>query len=160
MRCRPCRYKVVKFLPNPHNRLHSLHVKARYWVSFVSTNPDLYFASINLFMFTISYYIGPHYNDTWLYLSILIEDSWSVQLSLGGNFFTAIYCIKYICSMTSWHGNAFHITGLLWGESTSHWWFHSQRPIMHTFVLWLNKLLKNSRNTSDLRGHDAHVMLV
>ena len=32
---------------------------------------------------------------------------------------------KVICRdmMMSWHGNAVSITGPLWGESTSHWWF-------------------------------------
>ena len=27
-------------------------------------------------------------------------------------------------TMTSWHGNAYNITGPLWGKSTSHWWIH------------------------------------
>ena len=37
--------------------------------------------------------------------------------------------------MTSWHGNTFHITGPLWGESNSHWWIsltkgQQCRPLM------------------------------
>ena len=48
--------------------------------------------------------------------------------------------------MTSWHGNIFHITGPLWGESTCHWWIPlTKGPIMHRvyvfFLVSLNKIL-------------------
>ena len=48
--------------------------------------------------------------------------------------------------MTSWHGNSFYITGLLWGESISNDEFPLQRDseaeINIFFVVRLNKLLK------------------
>ena len=36
--------------------------------------------------------------------------------------------------MTSSHGNTFHITGPLWGESTSKWWIpFAKRTVMQNF---------------------------
>ena len=48
--------------------------------------------------------------------------------------------------MTSWHDNIFHITGPLWGESTSHWWIPTQKgSVMGSFyvsiVNWKSELL-------------------
>ena len=58
--------------------------------------------------------------------------------------------------MAPWHGNAFHITGPLWGESTA----PSPRRVMRSsdvsFDLRLNKQL-NSRVGGDLRRHIADV---
>ena len=39
--------------------------------------------------------------------------------------------------MTSWHGNAFHITGPLWGETTAHWRIPSQRTSDAEFQCFL-----------------------
>ena len=54
--------------------------------------------------------------------------------------------IPVLLVMKSWHVNHFHITGPLWGESTSHWWFPLQRASNAEFVVSfdvnLNKLLK------------------
>ena len=38
---------------------------------------------------------------------------------------SATMVLKYI--MMSRNGNAFHVTGSLWMESTGHWWFPSQK---------------------------------
>ena len=39
------------------------------------------------------------------------------------------------CMMITWNGNAFHITGPLWGESTGHRWIPlAKGSVMHIFV--------------------------
>ena len=39
--------------------------------------------------------------------------------------------------MTSWNGNIFRVTDPLWGESTGHRWFPSQRPVTRSFDFYL-----------------------
>ena len=58
------------------------------------------------------------------------------------------YMSYMIIMMTSWHGNTFHITGPLWGESIIHHVeSHHKWPAMWSFVVFfdvsLNKLLNN-----------------
>ena len=49
--------------------------------------------------------------------------------------------------MMSWHGNAFHLTGSLWRESTGNEWFPSQcRALMYSLLLsWTRNKLLNKR---------------
>ena len=37
-----------------------------------------------------------------------------------------LYWVFRFALLTSWHGHAFHISGLLWGESISYWWLQKQ----------------------------------
>ena len=61
--------------------------------------------------------------------------------------------------MASSNENAIHVTGTLWGESTGHWRFPSQRLVkwmMFTLMrAWTNGLA-NGRDAGDSRCHDAH----
>ena len=68
-------------------------------------------------------------------------------------------CLKSISiaslgeAMMSWHGNPFHFTGPLWGESTGDWWvqdslsvpcldhpipIHSSQFVENTWAAWFN----------------------
>ena len=47
---------------------HSSPVRAKYGVSFVDPATDWYSALISATINAISYYIGPRYNSTWLYV--------------------------------------------------------------------------------------------
>ena len=47
---------------------HSAPASESYGLSFVGPHSDLYSASATAVMYTISYYIGPRYNDTQLYI--------------------------------------------------------------------------------------------
>ena len=67
--------------------------------------------------------------------------------------------------MTSWHGNAFHITGRLWSEPPVVGRFPNECPIT-VLAIWSlnvlftvssNTLLKNDRVSGDLRRHNAYV---
>ena len=52
-----------------------------------------------------------------------------------------------IITMTSWHGNFFHITGPVWGESTGHLWILLPKDLQSfavPFVISLNKLLNKT----------------
>ena len=65
------------------------------------------------------------------------------------------------CSMmTSSNGNFFRDTGPLWGESTGHRWFPSQRPVTRSFdipLIWASANgWANNRNSGDLRHHRDH----
>ena len=45
--------------------------------------------------------------------------------------------------MMSWHENTFHITGPLWGESTSQWWIPlTKGPAMLSFGVFFVVSLK------------------
>ena len=48
---------------------NSLPLRARYWVSYVGPVFDWYSASVPTIIYGISYYTGPHYNATWLYIT-------------------------------------------------------------------------------------------
>ena len=61
--------------------------------------------------------------------------------------------------VTSWHGNAFHITGPLWGEFMDCWWINlkmASNVELLSFLCWTS-CGTNSRVAGDLRHHDAHV---
>ena len=58
--------------------------------------------------------------------------------------------------VTSWHVNAFRITGPLWTQSSGHQWW---RALMFSLLLAWKRCLTNSRIAGDLRRHDAHNML-
>ena len=47
---------------------HSLPVRVRYGVSFVGPASEWYFAWVPAIIYAISYYTGPHYNSTQLYI--------------------------------------------------------------------------------------------
>ena len=47
-----------------------------------------------------------------------------------------------ILLMTSWHGDTFHATDLLGGDSSSHWCFHSQGTVVLRFNICFVKLKK------------------
>ena len=66
---------------------------------------------------------------------------------------------------TSWHGNAFCITGPLWGESTRDWWIPLSKdqwcralmiPLMSA---WTNCWI-NSQGAGELRCLDTHMTLL
>ena len=50
--------------------------------------------------------------------------------------------------MTSWHGEPFRITGLLWGKSTGDRWFPLQKAIMMSLdfflTTWITSWTKNA----------------
>ena len=61
----------------------------------------------------------------------------------------------FTCTITSWHGNTFHIAGPLWGESTRHSWIPSQgasnvKLIFFAFFAGVGPWT-NSRVASDFR---------
>ena len=71
-----------------------------------------------------------------------------------------------VVMIMSWHGNAFHITVLLCKESTSHWWFPSQRGInvellciLCSLTKLLNKRLGYWWNEVLLHSCDIDVMV-
>ena len=52
-----CRYNAVGFLKNPHNHNpNSSPVRARYEVSFVNSNADLYYVSLSAVRYVICYF--------------------------------------------------------------------------------------------------------
>ena len=55
----------------------------------------------------------------------------------------SVIAFAYRIKRFSWHGNAFHITGPLWGNAT--------------FVISLNRRWTNYCRYNDLRRHNAHV---
>ena len=63
--------------------------------------------------------------------------------------------------MMSSNGNIFHITGPLWGESTSHWWTPLTKGQWHGALMfslicaWTNGW-ENNRDAGDLRRHHVH----
>ena len=61
---------------------HSSPVRARYGVSFVNSNSDLYSTSVTAVLCAISCYTGLHYNGTRLYLTLEIAQSSSRQYDL------------------------------------------------------------------------------
>ena len=69
------------------------------------------------------------------------------------------WCRK--CFMMTSNGNIFHVTGPLWGEFTSHrWWHHSRRPATWRFDVslncaWINGQVK-SLYDGDLRHCHTH----
>ena len=74
-----CRYNVVSFLPNPHNR----HPIARPWgtgcLLWVCLKSDWRSAAVIVVSTVMSWYIGPRYNGTRLYL--LIAACWRICAS-------------------------------------------------------------------------------
>ena len=66
--------------------------------------------------------------------------------------------------MTSWHGNAFRITGPSWGESTGYRWIiftkGQWRGLWCSFYVNLTKIWANSRAAGDLRHHDAYCNVI
>ena len=63
--------------------------------------------------------------------------------------FLGIYCMSRDM-MTSSNGNIFRVTGPLWGESTDHRWFPSQRPVTRCFDVFFDLRL-NKRLTKQTR---------
>ena len=60
-----CRYNAVNFLKKYSQRTtHSSPVKARYGMSFVDPASDWYSSRVPAIIYAVSYYIGPHNNDT------------------------------------------------------------------------------------------------
>ena len=57
---------------------HSSPAWARYGVSFVGSNSDLYSTSVTAVLYVISCYIGPCYKGTWLYID-LIQQSYDIN---------------------------------------------------------------------------------
>ena len=61
--------------------------------------------------------------------------------------------------MTSWHANAFHTTGPLWGESVNYRYSPHEIPVMRTlsasFDVSLNKPRDTKSGAGDLRHHDV-----
>ena len=53
---------------SPKSSQNSLPVRTRYGMHFVGSNSYSYSISVTAMMYTISCYIGPHYNSTRLYL--------------------------------------------------------------------------------------------
>ena len=80
-------WRSQSYPKSSHQTLHSLPVRVRYGVSFVNTNSGLCFTSVTSFTFTISYYMGLHYNNTWLLLSwashksLISQEIWIKHLS-------------------------------------------------------------------------------
>ena len=62
---------ITRSIFSSQNIFHSSPVRARYWIYFVGSNCDLYFASVTAVMYAISCYIGPGYNGTRLYIGFL-----------------------------------------------------------------------------------------
>ena len=65
---------------------------------------------------------------------------------------------EYMHMKTLWNGNIFHVTGPLWGESTSHPTCKGQWRSTLKFSLicaWTNGLA-NNQDAGDLRCHCAH----
>ena len=58
----------------------------------------------------------------------------------------------------TWHGNAFHITGHLGGEATSHWWIPLTKAGNVLFDDSLNKLLNKESIDRDWRRQGACLM--
>ena len=61
------RCNAVNFLLNPHKYHHSSPVRAGYGV-YLWFDSDSYSSSVNVMLYEISCYIGPHYNSTRLYI--------------------------------------------------------------------------------------------
>ena len=55
--------------------------------------------------------------------------------------------------MVSSNGNIFHVTGPLWGESTSHWWIPHTKASDMELLFWS---VPNNRHAGDLRRHHTH----
>ena len=60
-----------------------------------------------------------------------------IKLSIPFNGPLHIQSYIVICMMMSWHVNTLHITGPLWGESTSQQWSPSQRASNAELVCFL-----------------------
>ena len=63
--------------------------------------------------------------------------------------------------MTSSNGNIFHVTGLLWGESTGHRWIPLTKlqwrgALVFSLISALTHGWANHRGTGDSRRHRAH----
>ena len=69
------------------------------------------------------------------------------------------HLVSVSLTMTSSNGTIFHVTDPLWGESTRHRLFPSQKPVTRNFDIFfrlhLNKRC-NKQNIGDLRRHRAH----
>ena len=71
-----------------------------------------------------------------------------------------------VYTRTSWHGNAFRITGLLCGKSTSHWWIPTQSLVwmMWGFDIFFDvspsKLLNKQSRGIEMVWHPFNVMYV
>ena len=69
-----CCYNALNFLSNSHKIHHIARpFRARYGMSFMGPNSDLYFATVTAVMYAISCYIGLHYNSTRLYFVYMKE---------------------------------------------------------------------------------------
>ena len=56
------------------NTSHSSPTRVRYEMCFVNLNRSLYSASVTAVMYTISFYIGPCCNGTWLYAEMMLTE--------------------------------------------------------------------------------------
>ena len=83
-------------------------------------------------------------------------DSWRVLRYHSHTFFD-------FHMMTSWYGNALHITGLLWVNGVSHMWIpltncQGCKTMMFLSLYTRIRFSTNSQVVGDLEHHDAHVI--
>ena len=97
---------------------------------------------------------------TWYILFYWFHDR-CTRTDKAGHFKSFRYNIMYFM-MKSWHGDIFHITGPLWGESSSHQWIpHSKgrkcRSLMFSLVLAWTCSWKKNWVASGLICHNTHI---
>ena len=76
---------ITRSIFSSQNIFHSSPVRARYGIYFVGSNCDLYFASVTAVVYAISFYIGPSYNGTRLYIGFLKIPLITRQMYLNQN---------------------------------------------------------------------------
>ena len=83
-----CRFNAVNFIKNYLQKtLHSSPVRARYGVS-VDPTSNWHAASVSVIIYVISYYIGPGYNGTRLYLVHEHHRPYTARL------FSKVFCLS------------------------------------------------------------------
>ena len=91
--------------------------------------------------------------------------TWVLSAPDGPNVGPMNLAIRVVYITASQHGNAFHITGLLWGESICHSWISLTNG--KSSELWIIRSMSactgcwmNSQIVDDSRHNDAHVTLL
>ena len=145
-----CRYNALSFLKNIHKR-HPIACPfgASYEVSFVDPASDWYSAWVPAILYTISYYIGPNYNDIQLHFLQRLS-----REEPGGWFNVKTYSYQYCGMGEHWMlGNLGHhlffisihsgisytgackTTYLCWMRSLMSFW----KPVVWLITRWILK---------------------
>ena len=79
----------------------------------------------------LALYITLNYGMNYPRICIYINDiqkNWTyIRMFYGGTSMTEENGVCNLVMKASWDGNVFRITGLLWVETTDHWWITASR---------------------------------